>query len=74
MSNGFAHFVGLTDIIDEPGFYETRCGGIVSVHYASKRHDFGCKGQYSEGFVEGWHKSGRLYFLRESDNDIVRKL
>jgi hypothetical protein len=67
----FAAFLTLPSVITGPGRYVTRGGEVVSVGVASTRHDFGCSGAYSTGQAEGWHKSGRLYFGRETANDIV---
>lgn len=69
----FAHLIALPVVIDAPGFYVTRGGEIVEIYQASPKHDFRCRGKYAQGFVDGWHKSGRLYFSLHSTNDIVRK-
>ena len=70
-SAAFASFVILPTIIAGPGEYLTRCGERVTVNEASTKHDFGCRGRYSTGQSEGWHKSGRLYFGQTCNNDIV---
>lgn len=69
----FCAFLMLPYVIDGPGQYITRGGEQVTVERASTCHDFGCKGAYSCGTTEGWHKSGRLLFGRETCNDIVRR-
>lgn len=69
----FCAFLLKPDVIDNPGKYVTRCGEVVEVDVVSKKHDFKCRGKYSCGTAEGWHKSGRLYFGQECDNDIVGK-
>lgn len=68
----FVPLVFLPVIIDKPGQYLTRCGETVTVHMVSTRHDFGCRGTYSNGTAEGWHRSGRILADRETENDIVR--
>jgi hypothetical protein len=74
----FAPFVTLPVIIDAPGKYITRNGELVIVDTVSTKHDFGCLGYYyyydSNEIPEQWHKSGRLYFSTESNNDIVSKV
>jgi hypothetical protein len=67
----FASLVTLPVVIVAPGRFVTRGGQVVDVAFASEKHDFGCRGSYSTGQAEGWHKSGRLYFSQESANDIV---
>lgn len=64
-------FVFFPEIIKEPGTYLTRCGERVTIEKVSTRHDYGCRGQYSTGETEGWHKSGRIFPARETKNDIV---
>lgn len=68
-------FILLPTIITEPGDYITRCGERVTIYTtaAQTRAPFNCYGHYSNGTVETWHKSGRLYFGQECANDIVRK-
>lgn len=68
----FAPLVCLPTVIVEPGDYITRCGEIVSVSVVSSRHDFGCKGNYTNEVRESWHRTGRLFASRETANDIVR--
>lgn len=68
----FTSFLGLDTIIKEAGQYITRSGELVTVEVASSKHAFECHGIYSTGQSESWHKSGRLLFDRETDNDIVR--
>lgn len=68
----FAPLVTKPTVIVEPGQYVTRGGELVEVHTVSAKHDFGCKGVYSDGINELWHRSGRLYSGMESRNDIVR--
>lgn len=69
----FASLVLEPTRIDGPGQYLTRCGEQVVVAHASSRHDFGCSGTYSDGTLEHWHKSGRIFFSQESPNDIIDK-
>jgi hypothetical protein len=68
----FVSLITLPDVITQPGQYFTRAGEVVTVRRVSAKHDFGCRGIYSTGQADGWHKSGRLYFGILSDNDIVR--
>lgn len=73
---GFASFVVLPVVITEPGEYLTRCGERVTVEASSQRHEFGCKGFYGSAdskIAESWHRSGRLLFGRETQNDIVSR-
>ena len=67
----WAPFVTLPVIITKTGDYLTRKGERVTIVKVSTKHDFGCLGHYSTGQDEGWHKSGRLFAGRTSDNDIV---
>lgn len=67
----FAPLVTLPAVITGPGEYLTRAGERVKVVVASRRHEFGCEGQYSTGQDEAWHKTGRLFASRETRNDIV---
>jgi hypothetical protein len=71
MSAYFAPLVILPDLITEPGDYLTRAGDIVTIAAVSRRHDYGCAGQYVTGVPDRWHKSGRLYAHTVSQNDIV---
>lgn len=68
----FCSLVTLQTVITAPGRYVTRSGEEVVVAKVSDNHDFGCRGAYSGGATEGWHKSGRLYFGKTCNNDIVR--
>lgn len=62
-------------IIDEPGTYETRCGEKVEIFRIVSGVVFACQGGYAkDGTFDGWHKSGRLYYGIECDNDIVKKV
>ena len=72
-SAAFSAFVCLPTVIDAPGKYVTRCGEVVDVSRASSMHYFACAGTYSNGIIECWHRSGRLYFGQECPNDIVRR-
>lgn len=67
----FCAFLTLPAGITAPGQYRTRGGEVVTVERVSTRHEFGCKGTYSTGQRDGWHKTGRLYFGMLSNNDIV---
>lgn len=67
----FTSLVCLPIIITAPGVYVTRGGEVVTVETSSMGHYFGCWGQYSCGAAEFWHRSGRLYFGCETQNDIV---
>lgn len=66
--------VTLKTIITGIGKYKTRCGEVVSIESIHNRHNFGCRGVYSTGQTEGWHKSGRVFFGIECANDIVEVL
>ena len=67
----FYPLIFLPKIIDHPSRYLTRCGERVTVHTVSHRHNFGCRGTYSDGIAEGWHHTGRILHSRETENDIV---
>jgi len=69
----FAPLVLLPTVIDGPGVYETRAGETVVIHDSSPRHCFGCCGTYASGVAESWHRSGRVFASRETQNDIVKK-
>lgn len=73
-SAAFASFVVLPIVVTQPGQYVTRCGEVVFIDTATLKHNFGCRGSYSTGQTEGWHRSGRLYFGQKCQNDIVRAL
>lgn len=73
-SQNFVSFILMPTIIDSPGDYITRGGEVVQVMEVSSRHDFKCRGEYSNGIPEGWHKTGRIYFGQFSDNDIIKKV
>lgn len=64
--------VSLPVVIVDAGKYITRSGEVVEVDVASSNQDLGCKGTYSTGQAEGWHRSGRLYSSKQSMNDIVQ--
>jgi hypothetical protein len=68
----YAPFVTLPVVITTPGNYVTRGGETVTIDMVSTRHDHGCRGNYSTGEREGWHKSGRIYAGIETANDIVK--
>lgn len=73
---GFASFVTLPVVITEPGEYLTRSGERVTVEQSSQRHEFGCKGFYGSAetkIAESWHRSGRLLFGKQTQNDIVSR-
>jgi hypothetical protein len=70
----FAAFVTLPVVIKAAGQYLTRSGETVTIETVSNRHDFGCKGRYSDGTSEGWHRSGRLFKGFTSANDIVAEV
>ena len=67
-----APLVSLPVVITGTGKYLTRSGEVVEVKVASSNQDLGCKGAYSTGQAEGWHRSGRLYSSKQSMNDIVQ--
>jgi len=69
----YASLVTRPDVITQPGNYVTRRGEIVTITAASTKHDHGCIGTYPEGTREHWHKSGRIYFGIQCENDIVRR-
>lgn len=64
--------VSLPVVIANVGKYITRNGEVVDVSVVSSNQDLGCKGTYSSGQTEGWHRSGRLYSSKQSTNDIVQ--
>ena len=68
-------FILLPTIITEPGDYITRKGERVTVYTTAAQtvRPFNCYGNYSDGTQEAWHRTGRLYFGQECDNDIVHK-
>jgi hypothetical protein len=72
-SASYASLVTRPDVITEPGNYITRRGETVSITVASAKQDHGCVGHYPEGTPDRWHKSGRLYFHIQCENDIVRR-
>lgn len=61
----------LAVIIKHPGEYLTRKGEVVRIETVAAGRQFACKGVYSCGTVDHWHRSGRLYVGRESINDIT---
>jgi len=65
-----AHFLSLPVVITEAGRYVTRSGDVVTVDDVSSCH--WKRGRYSTGGQETWHRSGRIFSGRETDNDIVR--
>jgi len=69
----FLSFLSLPTVVTSPGQYITRCGETVTVETVSRRPNFGCRGQYTNGVREGWHHTGRLYFGMLSANDIIRR-
>lgn len=68
----FVPLVSLPNVITGAGSYITGGGELATVEEASKKQDFGCRGAYATGQAEGWHRSGRLFASRETNNDIVR--
>lgn len=70
----YVPLVLLPVIVTESGAYVTRCGETVTISSASRKHDHGCVGAYSDGTAERWHKSGRVFATRETANDIVKAL
>lgn len=74
MSLYFYPLMFLKVIIDAPGDYLTRGGNRVTVVKASTRNDSGCNGFYTACKTpEHWHKSGRIFASRETQNDIVQR-
>jgi hypothetical protein len=67
----FSGLVTLPDVIVSPGEYVTRSGEHVTITSVSTNHDFNCRGVYNNGITERWHKSGRIFFGQECQNDIV---
>jgi len=57
-------------IVAQPGAYLTRCGERVTVTAVSGRY---ASGTYANGVKECWHKSGRLFPITDSDNDIISR-
>lgn len=79
MSRNYAYFaplVTLPKIITAPGKYLTRCGETVMIDAASPKPyfncSFDCHGRYSDGIIEHWHSTGRIYATSETKNDIVK--
>jgi hypothetical protein len=70
----YASLVCLPIVITEPGEYLTRGGETVTITKTSARNDHGCAGKYETGTPENWHRSGRIYFGMESQNDIVSRV
>lgn len=71
----FASLVPLPVVIDKPGPYLTRSGEAVEITAVGAANAFSCFGYYPNKVAsDKWHRSGRLYFGTESDNDIVRAL
>lgn len=70
----FSSLVTKNVVIAEPGEYITRGGEKVAIIKASSNHDFGCRGKYATGQRDNWHKSGHVFFSKESVNDIVSKI
>lgn len=68
----YAPLVPLPLIITAAGKYLTRGGEQVEVTKVSGNNDLGCKGVYSTGQSESWHRSGRLFSSQKSMNDIVQ--
>ena len=65
----------LPAVITAPGQYRTRCGEVVTIGAASdKLFDFACRGSYSNGVAERWHRSGRVHTNQECRNDIVEAI
>jgi hypothetical protein len=60
-------------IITHSGDYVTRDGNIVHITHVSDQHDYGCHGVYADRVLDYWHKSGRIFTGRETQNDIVAK-
>jgi hypothetical protein len=67
----FASLVNRPVVIKEAGSYITRSGEVVQISMVSTNHNLGCKGTYSSGVSEAWHKSGRILSTSETANDIV---
>lgn len=75
MSSGYMWpLVNLSKIIDAPGLYLTRAGDQVKINSISTRNDFNCAGEYRDGVLESWHRSGRILAGIITDNDIIGKL
>lgn len=70
----FTGLAVLSTVITVPGNYITRNGEQVTITEATSRHEFQCHGFYPNGVAERWHKSGRLLFGQEQQNDIVRSV
>jgi hypothetical protein len=67
-----APLVCLPVVITANGKYLTRSGEVVEVTVVSNNQDLGCKGTYSTGQADSWHRSGRLFSMKHSMNDIVQ--
>lgn len=68
----FTSLVPLAIVIATPGDYVTRGGETVKIRTSSNEHKFGCLGRYACGTSDSWHRSGRIFSSRETQNDIVR--
>lgn len=71
-----ASLMPLPIVIDGKGMYKTRSGEKVFVQHVEtdKPASFNCYGFYENEVPDRWHRSGRLYFNRPCDNDIVEKV
>lgn len=69
-----APLVPLPIVIGTAGKYLTRSGEVVEITEVSRNNDLNCKGVYSTGQPDSWHRSGRLYSVQESANDIVQSV
>ena len=75
----FASLVPLPIIIDGPGKYITQRGESVTIEsddFPNNPNSFGWYGHYGDTpeIADRWHRSGRIYFNRPCDNDIVAKV
>ena len=61
----------LPTVIDSQGEYITRSGEVVEVTDVSGHH--WKHGRHQNGISETWHRSGRIFSGRETENDIIRK-
>jgi hypothetical protein len=60
----------LPRLITEPGQYLSRCGEIITITDVTDKYAFGT---YPNGVKEHWDLTGRIWFNKECDNDIIEK-
>lgn len=66
-----AFFLSFPVIITAPGQYITRSGEAVEIEAARDAHWM--VGKYACGTTETWHRSGRIFSGKQTQNDIIAK-